>query len=169
MTTLEQKLEKAKDKRAALIAAEANLLADKAEKIQEARRAELAELLEATLPKVERAAALRVRLIELLDKSDQITAQQVVPAWNTLHKAATKGKAVLEASCRKQGLPAPNYRNGMKELTRTAPWVPLPLLETTNPHTGEVTTTTHPAYKTFGQAFVTVWQAREKNEDAQND
>lgn len=165
MTTIEKKLEKARKRREALVLAEAEQTARLADRERDAREAELTELLEATKPKLVRLAALRTRLTELLGESDRLVAQSVAPSWMKVQTAADQAKDMLEAFCAQQGLPAPRGRQriGVRDLVATAPWLPLPLIETTDPHTRTVRTGIHPAFDSFGIAFVAVWKAEEKS------
>lgn len=161
-TTIELKIQEAKEKRAALVLAEADLKVREAEAKREARKVELAELLEATLPKVARLNELRAGLLELLERSDSIMARRVAPAWLTVQAAAAESKFKLEAVCAQQRLPEPNFQRAFKDLAKAAPWLPLPLVENANPDTGEVTTNTHPAYLQFQRAFSAAWTCQKK-------
>lgn len=162
MSTIEEKIKKAKEKRESLVLAEAEQKQKQADQELKARKAELLKILEETYPKIGRFGALREQFVWLLEESDQIMAREVAPAWKTLEAAAARPKANLEAFCQKQDLPRPNWSKGLREVAEAAPWVPLPTVETTNPDSGEIITKTHPAFQKFGQAFITVWNQEKK-------
>ena len=154
----ETKLKRARDKRAALVLAEADLKEKEHEAALKARSAEFAELNEAIQSKLERYAALRTRFLQLLDQSEQVVSRDLAPSWLAVHTEAAKAQESMQAFCRRHGLPEPRFPNGFRELEQAAPWLPLPVSETINPNTGELLRKAHPGYNQFTDALATTWR-----------